>query len=73
MSVVNSNFSKALRTTVKVVSVIDVTFVFMIFRLDIGTIPTTWYCDSDIIINRGALIFVDFVVHLKHENKNQKK
>jgi len=29
------------------------------------------YCE--IIINRGVLIFADFVVHLNHENKNQAK
>ena len=66
MSVVNSNVSKTLRTTIKFVSGIDAAFVSMIFRLDIGTVPTTWYCD--IIINCGVLIFVDFVVHVVHEN-----
>jgi hypothetical protein len=30
-----------------------------------------WYCE--IIINRGFLIFADFVVHLNHENKNPTK
>jgi hypothetical protein len=29
------------------------------------------YCE--IIINRGVLIFVDFLVHLNHENKNLMK
>ena len=29
------------------------------------------YCE--IIINRGVLIFVDFMVHLNHENKNPMK
>ena len=34
-------------------------------------IITTIYCEN--IINRGVLIFVDFVVHLNHENKNLTK
>jgi len=29
------------------------------------------YCE--IIINRGVLIFVNFLVHLNHENKNPMK
>jgi hypothetical protein len=30
-----------------------------------------YYCE--IIINRGVLIFADFLVHLNHENKNLTK